>query len=221
MKKQIKHIAIILLAILGISFALNFNWWFWGSLSQFKQWYSNLGTLVWLFKYILIFLFLCCFGWSLYIVFKYGTFILKKIPFYYKITLFLFVGYLVVSPILNGNHPFSTFPMYNILSEGAYNFVLQDKNGEVVPYNSISKYTSIDVPDLYEAFLTERNIPYGNQMETKEQLNLVGDYLINILIDEDKRKKQGYDYIQLNRLYFTIENDKIVTFKTTLSEKTY
>lgn len=221
MKKQIKYIAIILISILGISFALNYKWWFWGSLSQFKQWYSNIGVLVWLFKYIILLIMLCFIGASIYLILKYVILILKKIPSYYKISLFLFVGYLVVSPILNGNHPFSTFPMYNILSEGAYNFVLQDKNGKVIPYNSISKYTSIDVPDLYEAFLTERNIPYGNQMETKEQLNLVGNYLINILINEDKRKIHQYDYIQLNRLYFTIENDKIVTYKTKLSEKTY
>lgn len=224
MKKFKKNIIFSIATILTLTAILvyvKFDWWLFGSFSEFKLWYSKFGILIWLFKT----LFIIVSGIASILIAQkilFFSFIgLNNIPKHIKISLILFCTYLILAPFFDGNHPFSTFSMYNSLPNWAYNFRLENKQGELIPFQQISKFTSTDATDLYGAFMHKKHIDYGFGKESKKNLTEVGDYMLNELIDEDKLAISKLKDIYLTRIHLFVKDDRIIQQKDTISEKHY
>lgn len=220
-KKHIISFFSLSLSLIGFFIYYKFDWWILGAISDFKIWHPNTAYLLFALKIIFVALSIFSLTYVLALLSLKAFILFKKIPNYYKFTFGLFTIYLILAPIFNGHHPFSSFPMYNVLSTWAYNFELVDKDDKIIPYKLISNYTSVDAPDIYEAYMRKNNFPYGNDLETMSQLNQAGNFLLPLLVDEQKRISMDIDYIQLNRINYTIKNGSIIKLKTKLSEKVY
>ncbi len=221
--KKFKQLIVFTLALslslTGILVYFKFNWWLTGSLSNFKLWYSKFGMFLWLLKILFIIVSSIASILVIQKILSFSYIGFNKIPKQYRVSLFLFCSYLLLAPLFDGNHPFSTFSMYNSFPNWAYNFRLENKEGELIPYAEISSYRSPDATDLYQSFLQKKNIYYGFGKETKEQYEAAGAYTIDVLIDNNKVAKNKIEDVYLTRVYFFVKDHEIVQQKTIVGEK--
>jgi hypothetical protein len=102
-------------------------------------------------------------------------------------------------------HPFSRFPMYSSFPNWAYSFYLTNESDEVIPFSTINTDGGA-IGHLYGSVSDEFNIPYGEFMESKEELNKIGDRILNIILHSEELNAKK---LKLYRKAFYYQNDTI------------
>lgn len=121
--------------------------------------------------------------------------------------------YLILSLLIGEFHPFSNFPMYNNFPNWSYVFYLQDENGNLFP-SRLLKIDGGQLGHLYASTAQDKNISYGNGMESKQELTLIGNSILTQVFSLHKPPK-GVKKISLLRDYYFFQN-QTVNKKTTL-----
>lgn len=204
-------IAIIILSVLILVMALNLQWWFCGKLNEFHNWYPNIGFLLWALKSIILLIAFIAATYTLCIfLFKISKWGLSKINL--TIPIFIFVAVIALGFKFN-THPFSNFPMYTSFPNWSYVFTLEDMDGNVLPLKEYTNYTEGDISDLYYNYMIQRKVRYGG-VESQEIAEQAAKEIINSLVLN--RETKG---VRLVRLYYRVENKRIVETKEVLYEK--
>lgn len=191
--------------------ALTFQWWFWGTLNEFQSWYPSIGFFLWAVKSIVSLIAFIVVAYSFTILlFKVFRWVLDRIN--YTIPVFIFVAVIALGFTFN-THPFSNFPMYTAFPNWSYVFILEDMHGNILPLKEYTNYTEGDISDLYYNYMIQRKVQYGG-VENKEIAEQAAKEIINSLVFNKKT-----DGVRFVRLYYRVENKKIIETKDVLYEK--
>src|SRR5690554_5406096 len=105
-----------------------------------------------------------------------------------KYPLFILVVFLTF--LVREWYPFSFYPMYNEFPNWSYTFYLEDENQEHI------RIDDLDHGSLSHLFYAEANnikIHYGNNIESKEELEQVGEKIIeNIFVNKEFKKESEF-----------------------------
>ncbi len=132
---------------------------------------------------------------------------------------FLGVIYLAASLLIGEQHPFTLVPMYNSFQNYAYSFYLSDSTGTLIPFTRHFDCHNDYLSHIYGSVCDKNNIRHGNQIETDEQLKLIGKSMMEEL-NKHQRSLLPTGIIQLHRVcYFAQggsmkENDKMMYEQT-------
>lgn len=107
--------------------------------------------------------------------------------------------------LFNETHPFSQFSMYSHFPNWSYSFYLANEANEIIPFSDLETDGGA-LGHLYGSVSDELNIPYGDFMESEEELQKIGDRMMNILLEHRAHKAS---YYKLYRKAFYYENDSI------------
>ena len=123
-------------------------------------------------------------------IFTFGVFVLYGI------------GYLIFGEI----HPFSRYPMYSSFPNWSYVFYITDKHDKIIPFETMNIYGA-EVSHLYYFISEDLQILCGNFQESKEDLDLLGTKMIEII-----KVQTDFDhpFIKLYRCGYYLENDSII-----------
>lgn len=210
---------IVAVAILFCYIFLKYTWWLLATVNEFRLWYSNTGMLLWIIKLIFILigtlsvLYVAFYLFKYIIIYTIKIFKNKKFQNIYINTIFFFVM-VVGGWYFKTEHPFCDFPMYNSFPNWSVVFAIEDLNGKQLPLSVFSNYSASDIPDLYFNFMNNEKEPYG-RLERK-QLALKAGNEIGRKIKLKHKVKGGF---RLVRIYYFIENHKIIEERTILYER--
>tara|TARA_R110000868_G_scaffold119573_2_gene317512 strand:+ start:494 stop:937 length:444 start_codon:yes stop_codon:yes gene_type:complete len=115
-------------------------------------------------------------------------------------------------------HPFSRFPMYSSFPNWSYSFYLANDNNDIIPLASVDT-DGAALGHLYGSVAYELNIPYGEFMESEDDLRKIGDRMMYILFED---KTANHNYLKLYRKGFFYQNDtiqEITTLMTTYEDR--
>ena len=134
---------------------------------------------------------------------------------------FIFLGFIILSWIIGEKHPFSRVPMYDKLPNWAYIFYLKDNNNRILftrEYYS-SNLSTHDLGHVFYSYCQSKHIDYGFGNESQEELQVVGNFMLDNTTDKLTLKKD-IDTIYLIRKYIFInssgeitENDERISFR--------
>lgn len=168
--KYLKAILFISFLSIVILFILIPRWWTIGSLSEFSIWYPTVGSLIWVFKNLVLLALSCIF---LYFFFQFR----KKQN---TVVFDIFIPFVILSWIIGEQHPFSRIPMYHSFPNYAYVFSLSDKNDRLIPLKSVSYLGTAELSHLYYTSLYNHEIfLYGYAREDSFNLGIIGADMIN------------------------------------------
>lgn len=125
---------------------------------------------------------------------------IKKYKIYFSILLITF--------IVKEFFPFSFYPMYNQFPNYAYIFYITDEHQQV--RNDLMRINAGELSHLYFTECENQQIEYGNGVETKEQLNIIGLNITQQAIDLTAAKEVEVKDLQLYRIYSHFENNQMV-----------
>lgn len=185
----------ILLLSLSVLFFLNlieFNWWWLGSFSEFKMWYKNLGSLIWVLKIVVLF------AWIFFTI-KLIVNDYLKYP--------IFFTYVFFALVLKNQHPFSNLAVYDTFPKQSFLFFIEDENGSV--YNHGIEYRSADLVDIFDTYLLKSK----NTLD-ESQLKMIGKKIIDIT--KKKNNFKGIKCYKLIRVTNYIEDRKFKSTKQVL-----
>lgn len=125
------------------------------------------------------------------------------------ISVFLFVGYIILSLLFNEFHPFSKYPMYNSFPNYAYTFYVSDEQGKLVPLQGHFQMQANELSHLYTTICETKNIKHGNGMESDEELGIIGKEMLERIISSKKGTLKN-DSLSIHREYYYFENGNII-----------
>jgi len=100
--------------------------------------------------------------------------------------------------------------MYSSFPNWSYSFFITDSNNKFIPFNKFN-ISGGEMGHWFYSICENKKIKYGNGMESAQELNLVGNEMIELMFQKSnndsvntKRKK-----IKLYRLFYFYNNDTI------------
>lgn len=126
--------------------------------------------------------------------------------------------YLLGTLILNETHPFSHFPIYNQFPNYSYVFYFSDKNNNILKPSEF-KTNSVAIAHIFYSTCQANNIDYGNNIESKDDLEKVGKILTDLIVKKSKVYSKPNTTICLHKIYFHYENGKIIKLDKIIYEK--
>lgn len=121
----------------------------------------------------------------------------------------IYFGLVLLTFVFGEWYPFSFYPMYNNFPNWSYTFYVEDEHG-----NNLKQYMNAyhsSLSHLYYSACEKQEISYGYAMETKEQLHVVGQIMIQQVLEWEKIKKTTIDEIRLYRIHNYIKKRKIIS----------
>lgn len=110
-------------------------------------------------------------------------------------------------------HPFSSYPMYNTFPNWAYAFYFTDEKGAMIPCSTFHT-SGNELGHLYNAVCASKQIAYGNESETEEQLRVIGEEMMWRLQQKNAAGVPArYSSVRLCRISFRY-NDSAQLVKT-------
>ncbi len=118
--------------------------------------------------------------------------------------------YIFTSLIIGEFHPFSKFPMYSSFPNWSYSFFLTDSNNKFIPFNKFNM-SGGEMGHWFYSICENKKIQYGNGMESRQELNLVGNEMIELMFKKNKYVSTIAERknIKLYRLFCFYSNDTI------------
>lgn len=130
--------------------------------------------------------------------------------------------YLLLSLFIGEQHPFTRVPMYSSFPNYAYSFYLSDSANNLLPLATYYHLADDELSHHYSSICEGKKNPYGNQIETAEQLQSVGKLMF------EKLKPYQYaslstEKMRLHRVCYYLSENKIrqtdiVLFETNIDE---
>jgi hypothetical protein len=130
------------------------------------------------------------------IIFKSSTFIIALI---YLIGVFIF----------GEVHPFSKYPMYSSFTNWAYVFYITDQNDSLIPCKKLKTKGGYLGHNFY-SICQEKNIGYGDGMESNSDLKKVGSEMMQIVLNKSQNSQIRAKKLKLWRTYYYFKNDSIL-----------
>jgi hypothetical protein len=138
----------------------------------------------------------------------------KQILFKTKTIVIIFI-YLIGLMIFGEVHPFSEFPMYNSFANWSYAFYITDDNDSLIPCRKLNT-RGVNLGHSFYAICNERNIDYGDGLESIDDLNKVGFEMMRIVLNNPENK--NIKKLKLWRTYYYYKNDSIIHKKLLIYE---
>ena len=120
----------------------------------------------------------------------------------------VFVLYLVCSLVFGEFHPFSKFPIYSSFPNWSYCFFIQNTKGDTLFWDKELGTYEASVSHMYSSICQYENIKYGHGMESAEELEIVGNLIMNQVI-ENQPKSLKMDTLYLWRKHFSVHSGSI------------
>ena len=114
-----------------------------------------------------------------------------------------------MSLTLNEFHPFSKFPMYNSFPNWSYAFYLSDEDTVIIPSSDYFNVTGGWMGHTFYSICQSRKIGYGYNIESDEELYLVGDQMMDLILDKNNGTK-NFKQINLHKVDFKLRNDSVI-----------
>ena len=124
--------------------------------------------------------------------------------------IWLAVFYLVVSVAIGEVHPFSSLPMYRVITDYSDVFYLADKNGKVVPLKKASLLPSAFINKHYHTYLNEHGLTYDDIKSNAAEREKLGYYVFNRTVDFKTAKANNYTYLKLVLSHGTMDSSGYV-----------
>lgn len=169
-------ILMLLLSFLFFLTLIEFEWWWLGSISEFKVWYKNLGLLIWILKGGFFF------SWIIFTI----KFIARDYIRYP-----IFCTYVFFALILKNQHPFSNLSVYNTFPENSFLFYIEDKDGKI--FNHGINYRSADLVDIFDTFSKK----YSRDLSASQLSNLGKRTLLLVKKSNNFQKGNCYKLIRI------------------------
>lgn len=125
-------------------------------------------------------------------------------------TYFIFLLYMLGAFLFKETHPFSRFPMYNQFPNWAYAFYLSDENKNLISSMNFD-ITGGWIGHTFYAICNEKNILYGDNVETQEELNQIGSKMLDIILAKNPDQVTNYSKIHLHKISYYFKEDSLVT----------
>ena len=138
----------------------------------------------------------------------------KQILFKTKTIVIIFI-YLIGLMIFGEVHPFSEFPMYNSFANWSYAFYITDDNDSLIPCRKLNT-RGVNLGHSFYEICNERNIDYGDGLESIDDLNKVGFEMMRIVLNNPENK--NIKKLKLWRTYYYYKNDSIIHKKLLIYE---
>lgn len=126
--------------------------------------------------------------------------------------------YIMLSLLLGELHPFTLVPMYNSIPNYAYSFYLSDSSNHLLPLGDYYYLANDELSHKYTTICEREHIKHGDQQETMQQLQIVGNAMFGKM-KEYQRKKLPAGSIRLHRVCYFLRNDSILQSDLVMFEK--
>jgi hypothetical protein len=127
----------------------------------------------------------------------------------YKFIL-VFSVYILGSLLLGEIHPFSRFPMYNQFPNWSYVFYLSDENYELIPSMKFN-ISGGWIGHTFYAICQDENILYGDNVESEEELEIVGRKMLDIILPKNQDELSIHKIIHLHKVSYFFEGSEIIS----------
>ena len=141
---------------------------------------------------------------------------IKQILIKTKTFVVIFI-YLIGLMVFGEVHPFSEFPMYNSFANWSYAFYLTDTNDSLIPCRKLNT-RGVNLGHSFYAICNERDIDYGDGLESIADLKKVGFEMMRLVISKPENKNIKTKKLKLWRIYYYYENDSIIQKKLLMYE---
>lgn len=185
----------ITISVLFCILLVNHSWWWLGSFSEFKNWYSNFGSILWFLKII------CLIGW---------VFFTTKIIWNNYGKYAVFIVYVLLALVLKNQHPFSNLAVYDTFPKQSFLFYIEDQNGR--KFNHGINYKSADLIDIYDTYLKRKS---GSLDE--KQLKEIAKNILQIA--KNKSHFNGNNCFKVIRVTNSIEQNNLTSSKQILYDE--
>lgn len=155
-----------------------------GSFEEVTNWFSTYGLIIWVLKTLMIIFWIVTF----FILFFEE---IKKYKLY-----FLIIGLTV---FIGEFFPFSHYPMYNHFPNWAYSFYMTDQNGQLLN-KKVMPLSAGSFSHIYTAACKQAQIKYGDELESPEDLQKIGQFMMEQVLDEELLRKSAITKVLLYRL---------------------
>lgn len=116
--------------------------------------------------------------------------------------------YILLSLFMNEFHPFSRFPMYSSFPNWSYSFFITDSSNQFIPFKKVN-ISGGEMGHWFYSICESKKIKYGDGMESKQDLKLVGKEMMNLLWRRNDFSDNKKTDIKLYRLYYSYNADTI------------
>ena len=118
----------------------------------------------------------------------------------------LYVGLIFLTFFFKEFFPFTFYPMYNNFPNWSYTFYLEDAHGNNITEDF--KISHGDLMFLLEAESKSKKVGFGNNAETMEELQEIGNTVIK---DIYSKVQPDIKEVNLVRIYNHLESDVIIS----------
>jgi len=135
-----------------------------------------------------------------------------------KQNIVLGLGYIMFCLLIGEVHPFTLVPMYSSFPSWAYSFYLSDDDNRLLPLANYFNCGDDALSHYYSNICERKHIAYGNQAETKSQLENIGEQMINQLQSHQYKSIQK-PTIRLHRVCYFLRNNSITSTDIIMYER--
>ncbi len=200
-KSNYKTTIKLCILVISLIIYIKYEWWWYGSLNDFKFWYTNFGLLIWGFK-------------SLYLI-AILILVLETLYFLINQTInSLFFSIIIITFLVGEIYPFSFYPMYNNFPNFSYVFYIEDDKGK-----NLKEYLLVSHAGLSHIFFAQcevLKIQSGLGMEKKKNLETIGSKMLRRALNYSKVRGEGIKVINLKRIYNYYQKDRIFSDTTVM-----
>lgn len=150
-----KSIIIGFVFILSLSVLWHYKFWFISSLSTFNNWYPTWGVSVWWIKNAVAFVLLIVGAISVFYLWELNRKILSNPKAIY---IKLFLVYLLLLLLFEGNHPFTMVKMYSRLDDEVNYFYVDDCKGNLIPLKKLGTKSGGELSHYYYNYNENKSI---------------------------------------------------------------
>jgi hypothetical protein len=116
--------------------------------------------------------------------------------------------YVLLSLLIGEVHPFTKVPMYSNFPNWAYSFYLCDSSNTLLPIRNYFTCADDELSHQYSAICERLHINYGNQIETKVQLDSIGKVLF-LFLKEKQINPLPMNRIKIKRVCYKIHQNQL------------
>ena len=121
---------------------------------------------------------------------------------------FLLLGYTALALWIGEVHPFTLVPMYNQFPNWSYAYYLTNEKQEMIPIKKHFNYHGGSLSHLFCSIAQEKNIAYGNRIESDSELAVIGTRMLMQLQPLVKKEISGRE-LHIHRKTFFIQQGRI------------
>ncbi|OWY20988.1 hypothetical protein C7N43_00685 [Sphingobacteriales bacterium UPWRP_1] len=134
----------------------------------------------------------------------------KTVPF------LIIALYIVISKTVGDHFPFARYDMFSTIPNEVYTFYITDENN--IPLDSLHFGLRGLLSNQYGRTLNKHQFVYGK--ETKEQLAIVGQDMLNAFSDNIKPELLTMKALRIYRVHFFMQNNNARKNEELIFEKT-